>query len=198
LNTAMHTGGVLIDIPKGVIVDKPVFVYYIAVKEEDLFLIQPRNLIIAEDNSQVKLAEIFVSKGEQPSLTNIVTEIKAGSGAHVDYSKIQLEKEESYHVGYTKIQQEKDSRVDTHQLSLDGTFVRNDLHFYLNGRNCNSILNGLYLLGGKQFLDNHTRVDHAVPGCFSDELNKGVLNDDATGVFNGKGVVHMDAQQTNA
>ncbi len=198
LNTAIHTGGVLIDVPKGVVTDKPVFVYYVSLKEDDLYLIQPRNLIVVEDNSQVQLAEIFISKGDQPSLTNIVSEIKVGSGAHVDYSKIQLEKGQSYHVGFTKIYQERDSRVDTHQISLDGSFVRNDLQFYLNDRNCNSILNGLYILNGDQHLDNHTRVDHAMPECFSDQLYKGILDDQATGVFNGKVVVHQDAQQTNA
>lgn len=198
LNTALHSDGVLIDIPKGVVVDKPVFVYYVSLKEDDLFLIQPRNLIIAEDNSQVKLAEIFVSKGDQPSLTNIVSEIKAGAGAHVDYSKIQLEGEQSYHVGFTKFYQEKDSKVDTHLITLHGTFMRNDLQFYVNGKNCDSIMNGLYILNKEQFLDNHTRVDHAMPECFSDQLYKGILDDKATGVFNGKIMVHQDAQKINA
>ncbi len=198
LNTALHTGGVLIDIPKGVVVDKPVFVYYVSVKENDLYLIQPRNLIVAEDNSQVKLAEIFVGKGDKASLTNIVSEIKVGNGAHVDYSKLQLEKGESYHVGFTKIYQEENSKVDTHQISLDGSFVRNDLHFYHDGTNCDAILNGLFILNKKQFLDNHTRVDHASPDCFSDELYKGILDDTSTGVFNGKVVVHQDAQRINA
>ncbi len=198
LNTAMHTGGVLIDIPRNVVVDKPVFVYYIALKEDDLFLIQPRNLIIAEDNSQVQLAEIFVSKGNQPSLTNMVSEIKTGQGAQVDYSKIQLEGAQSYHIGFTKIYQEKDSKVDTHLISLNGTFMRNDLQFYVDGKNCESVMNGLYILNDEQFLDNHTRVDHAMPECFSDQLYKGILDDKSTGVFNGKIIVHQDAQKINA
>ncbi|HLR38526.1 MAG TPA: Fe-S cluster assembly protein SufD [Chitinophagaceae bacterium] len=198
LNTAMHSGGVLIDIPKGVVVDKPVFVYYISVTDEDLYLIQPRNLIIVEDNSQVKLVEVFVGKGAHPSLTNIVSEIKVGSGAHVDYSKLQLEEGDRYHVGYTKVYQEKDSKVETHQISLNGAFVRNDLHFYQDGKNCNSILNGLFILNDHQFLDNHTRVDHAKSQCFSDELYKGILDDQSTGVFNGKVVVHQDAQKINS
>lgn len=198
LNTALHAGGVLIDIPKGVVVDKPVFVYYIALKEADLYLIQPRNLVVAEAGSQVKLVEIFVDKGVQPSLTNVVTEIKAAAGAHVDYSKIQLETQQSYHVGFTRIEQEKDSQVDTHLISLNGTFIRNDLQFYLNGKNGNSVMNGLYILNEQQFLDNHTRIDHAMPECLSDQLYKGILNDKATGVFNGKIIVHQDAQKTNA
>lgn len=198
LNTALHTNGVLIDVPKNVVVDKPVLIFYVASTEDDLYLIQPRNLVIAEANSQVQFAEIFVSVGSQPSLTNVVTEIKVGEGAHLDYSRLQLEENQNFHVGFTGIEQQKDSRIDTHVISLDGAFVRNDLHFKLKGTNCSSILNGLYILKDQQFLDNHTRIDHAMPECFSDQLYKGILNDKATGVFNGKIIVHQDAQKTNA
>lgn len=198
LNTALHSGGVLIHIPKGVVVDKPVFVYYVAVTEDDLYLIQPRNLVVAEPNSQVQFAEIFVSKGPEPSLTNVVTEIKVGQGAHLDYSRLQLEENQNFHIGYTGIDQGLDSRIDTHVISLGGAFVRNDLHFRLKDKGCSCIMNGLYILKDEQFLDNHTRVDHAMPECFSDQLYKGIMDDKSTGVFNGKIIVHEDAQKTNA
>lgn len=198
LNTALHTDGVLIHIPAGAVVDKPVLVYYVALTEDDLYLIQPRNIVIAEKGSHVKLAEIFVSRGNEPSLTNIVTEIKVGEGANLDYSRLQLEGSRNFHVGFTGITQQRDSRIDTHVLSLGGAFVRNNLHFKLEGSGSSSIMNGLYLLKNEQFLDNHTRVDHAVPGCVSDQLYKGILKDKSTGVFNGKIIVHPDAQKTNA
>lgn len=198
LNTALHTDGVLIHIPKGVVVDKPVLIYYVAHTPDDLYLIQPRNIVVADDNSQVQLAEIFVSRGGEPALTNVVTEVKAGAGAYVDYSRIQLEESLHFHVGFAGIRQERDSRVDTHVLSLGGAFTRNNLHFSLQGQNCSSVMNGLYILDQDQFLDNHTRVDHAMPHCLSDQLYKGILDDQATAVFNGKIMVHKDAQKTNA
>lgn len=198
LNTALHTDGVLIHIPAGAVVDKPVMVYYVASTADDLFLIQPRNIIIAGKGSEVRLAEIFVSRGEEPSLTNVVTEIQVGEGAHMDYSRLQMEGSRNFHVGFTGITQQRDSRIDTHVLTLGGAFVRNNLHFKLEGKGCSSIMNGLYLLKGEQFLDNHTRVDHAMPECISDQLYKGILKDNSTGVFNGKIIVHQDAQKTNA
>jgi Fe-S cluster assembly protein SufD len=198
LNTALHSDGVLIHIPAGAVVDKPVLIYYVALTEDDLYLIQPRNIVIAERGSQAQLAEIFVSRGTEPSLTNVVTEIRAAEGAVVDYSRLQLESGRNFHVGYTGIVQKRDSRIDTHVLSLGGAFVRNNLHFRLEEPGCSSIMNGLYLLRGDQFLDNHTRVDHAAPNCVSDQLYKGILKDSSTGVFNGKIIVHPDAQKTNA
>lgn len=198
LNTALHTDGVLIHIPPGVVVDKPVMVYYVALTEDDLYLIQPRNIVVAGEHSQVRIAEVFLARGTEPSLTNVVTEIKVGGGAHLDYSRLQLEGNRNFNIGFTGITQEKDSRIDTHVLTLGGAFVRNNLHFQLEGSGCSSIMNGLYLLTDEQFLDNHTRVDHAMPGCISDQLYKGILKDKSTGVFNGKIIVHQDAQKTNA
>jgi Fe-S cluster assembly protein SufD len=68
----------------------------------------------------------------------------------------------------------------------------------MNGENCNSLLYGLYIPDGTQFVDNHSRVDHAKPNCFSDEKYKGILKDKSVAVFNGKIMVHEDAQKTNA
>lgn len=198
LNTALHTDGVLIHIQKNAEVDKPVLVYYVSLTDNDLYLIQPRNIVVTEPNSKVQFAEIFVSKGSEPSLTNVVTEITAGEGSYVDYSRIQMEENRNFHISYTGMAQQKDSRIDTHVLCLNGDFIRNDLHFTLQGSNCSSIMNGLYILSDGQFVDNHTRVDHAVPNCVSDQLYKGILNGKSTGVFNGKIIVHPDAQKTNA
>lgn len=198
LNTALHSDGILIHIPEGLVVDKPVMIYYVALTDNDLYFIQPRNIVVAEANSEVQFAEIFVGKGAEISLTNVVTEIRVGEGAHLDYSRLQLENDQNFHIGYTGITQQKNSRIDTHVISLGGGFVRNNLHFDLQGENCTSIMNGLYMLKDEQFLDNHTRVDHAVPHCLSDQLYKGILAGNSTGVFNGKIVVHQDAQKTNA
>jgi Fe-S cluster assembly protein SufD len=68
----------------------------------------------------------------------------------------------------------------------------------MNGEHSNSLLYGLYIADDKDFVDNHTRVDHAKPNCFSDEKYKGILKGHATAVFNGKIMVHVDAQKTNA
>jgi len=68
----------------------------------------------------------------------------------------------------------------------------------LNGENIESHLYGLYLAGGRQLVDNHTLVDHRKPHCQSNELYKGVMKDESTGIFNGKIYVREKAQKTNA
>ena len=76
--------------------------------------------------------------------------------------------------------------------------VRNNLNIEVNGENCTSNLNGAYLLKNRQHVDNHTIVDHKVPNCNSNEMYKGVIDDNSTAVFNGKVFVRKDAQKINA
>jgi Fe-S cluster assembly protein SufD len=59
-------------------------------------------------------------------------------------------------------------------------------------------MKGLFLASGKQQIDNHTFADHASPNCHSNELYKGIMDDDSNGVFSGKIMVRKDAQKTNA
>lgn len=198
LNTAMATDGAFIHLPANTTAGKPVFIVFIADSREGSPLIQPRNIIIAEENSEVQVVEMFVSAGDHPGLTNIVTEVSAARHARVDYTKLQLEGDHNAHVSTKQFVQYRESSVTTHVLSLNGGFIRNNLNFLLKEKNCNTLLNGLYLPNGKQFVDNHTVVDHAVPECISNQLYKGILNDSATGVFNGKVLVRKDAQKTNA
>ena len=56
----------------------------------------------------------------------------------------------------------------------------------------------LGLLKGNTVADNHTVVDHKKPNSFSNEIYKGIMDDHAKGVFNGKIFVRPDAQKTNA
>lgn len=198
LNTALHTDGAFISLEPGMSLDKPLFLYYVAQGEQEAYFVQPRNLIVLGDKAQARIIEVFVSAGEEPTFTNIVTEITVGAAAQLDYTKLQTESHQNYHIGTTQIRQGRDAKVDTHILSLDGAFIRNNLNFQMTDKNSTAILNGLYLLHNDQFLDNHTEVDHAVPGCLSDQLYKGIIDDKATGVFNGKILVRQDAQKTNA
>ncbi|MFN6082159.1 MAG: Fe-S cluster assembly protein SufD, partial [Bacteroidota bacterium] len=142
--------------------------------------------------------ESFFALGNHASFCNIVNELYVGENASLEHYKLQRLQGEHYQNNYTQVFQEGNTHINQVTLTLDGKFVRNNLHFYMNGENCNTLLYGLYLLDGNQFVDNHTRVEHAKPNCFSDEKYKGILKDKSTAVFNGKIMVHLDAQKTNA
>ncbi|MDH5610626.1 MAG: SufD family Fe-S cluster assembly protein, partial [Cyclobacteriaceae bacterium] len=76
--------------------------------------------------------------------------------------------------------------------------IRNNLDVRLNGENCETHMHGLYLINGKCHVDNHTSADHMKPNSYSNELYKGIVDENARAVFNGKIFVRPQAQQTNA
>lgn len=198
LNLALLSDGAFVYVPQGVQHSRPLVILNVADAVAEPVLMQPRNLIVVEKNAGVTLIEAYLSTGAHASFTNAVTETYAGESAQVEHYKVQNQTGESYQNNYTRVFQEANTNINHVTLTLDGTMVRNTLQFYMNGMFCNTLLYGLYVTDQKDFVDNHTRVDHAKPNCFSDEKYKGVLKDQSTAVFNGKILVHEDAQKTNA
>lgn len=198
MNTALLSDGAFIYVPSGKVLQHPVLITNIVDASELNVLNQPRNLIVVEKNASAKIIENYISTGSNASFTNVVNEIFVDENASLEHYRVQRCGGESYQNNYTQIFQNANTNINQVTLTLNGTLVRNNLHFFMNGENCNSLLYGLYVTEGKNHVDNHTRVDHAKPNCFSDEKYKGILKDKSTAVFNGKIMVHLDAQKTNA
>ena len=198
LNTAFAQEGVFIRIPDNKVVEEPVILRFITDTRRGNVAVQPRNLIVVGRNAEVKIAESYRTLGNGAGFTNVVTEVVMAAESRVEHYRIQNDSERTYHVGRTQVSQADNSHYYNATITLNGGFVRNDLNIVLNGQHCESFMYGLYMPNGKQHVDNHTLVDHAMPNCYSSELYKGILNDRGTGVFNGKIYVRPDAQKTNA
>jgi Fe-S cluster assembly protein SufD len=198
LNTAFAKDGAFIYIKKNAEVNEPVHILFISDGIEESYLSQPRNLFVAGEGASVKIVEDYYSLGEKHSFTNSVTEIYCDKNSNLERYKIQNDNDKAYHIGSTFVNQEQDSKFSDTTISWGGAIIRNNLNSFFNGTNTECHFYGLYLLNGKQHVDNHTLADHAMPNCYSNELYKGIINDKATGVFNGKIMVRHDAQKTNA
>lgn len=198
LNNALCLEGTFIHVPKSVAVDKPIQIIYLTNGvSEDVFL-QNRNIIIAEENSQVQLTERYQNTDSKSVFTNVVTEIFAHKDSIVDLYKIQNDQRNCSLIDNTWVNQDKQSTCTVDTFSFGSKFIRNNLSFTLNGSHAESNMRGVTLIGENQLVDHHTLVDHAVPNCLSNELYKGIFDDNAKGVFNGKVMVRPDAQKTNA
>ncbi len=154
---------------------------------------QPRRAVYDESGEAVQTG---LPSG--PIFTNAVTEIAAGAGSVVDYVRVQQESDNTTHIATVQTHQDADSRVGLHTFTVGGGLVRNNVNTILAGEGAEVALNGLYLVNGRQHVDNHTRIDHVAPHCTSTENYKGILDDRGHAVFNGRIVVHTDAQKTNA
>ena len=198
LNTAFSLEGAYINIPKSKVVEKPIEIIYFSTGNEAALMVQPRNLIIVGENAHVQIVERHQSLNSNPVLTNSVTEIFAQKRAIVDYYKVQNDVQSANLIDNTYIAQKQESRVAVHTFSFGGNITRNNLNFYHQGERIDSTLKGITIIGDKQHVDHYTLVQHATPNCESHQNYKTILNDSATGVFNGKIYVEKEAQKTDA
>lgn len=197
LNTAYAAEGAFINIPKSTVVAKPIEILYFTTGAVANF-IQPRNLIIVGENSHVQILERHQSLTDAPMFTNSVTEIFGQKRAIVDYYKLQNDQLTANLVDNTFISQKQESRVSVHTFSFGGNITRNNLNFYQQGERIDSTLKGITIIGDKQHVDHYTLVNHEQPNCESHQNYKGIFDDRATGVFNGKIYVDKIAQKTDA
>ena len=198
LNTAFSKEGAYIYIPRSKAPHKPIQIIHLATGQESASMLQPRNLIVAEENSELQIIERHQSLTSNEVLTNCVTEIFAGKDARVDYYKLQNDHENASLIDNTYISQERQSVVSVHTFSLGGKITRNNLNYYQKGEHIDSILNGVTILDKKQHVDHYTLVHHAEPNCESHQDYKGIFDGESTGVFNGKILVDKIAQKTDA
>ncbi|OGU67404.1 MAG: Fe-S cluster assembly protein SufD [Ignavibacteria bacterium RBG_16_36_9] len=198
LSTAYTEDGAFIYIPTGKIVEEPLHIIFITDSGNEKILIQPRNLFIAEKNSQVTIIEHYVGNEGEIYFTNSVTEIVAEENAVVDHIKLQEESKKAFHIARMEVDQERSSNFSSHLISTGAVLTRNEFNARFNNEGGECTLNGLYIIDGTQLFDAHTLMDHAKPHCNSHEHYKGILDDKSRGVFNGKIIVRQDAQKTNA
>jgi Fe-S cluster assembly protein SufD len=197
LNTAFARDGAFIYAKKNTIVEAPVFIFHIYDNASADAFTQSRNLIVVEENADITIIEDFQNNAGE-KFYNHVSEVFVGHNAEVNYSLLQLHNPNTTSVNYVEARLERDARYHITTVTLDGKLVRNNVNAYMDGENALATLNGLYIGKDANHIDNHILVDHRVPNCNSHQTYKGVLDNESTGVFNGKIFVQKDAQKTNA
>jgi Fe-S cluster assembly protein SufD len=198
LNTAFLRDGAYVAIPKGLVVESPIYVIYLSSGTESPVISHPRNLFVAGSNSQVRFVEIYLGEAEASYFTNPVTELVVEDGAVVEHYKVQAESNQAFHVSTLKTNQDRASALALHNYDLGGSLVRNHLTVTLDGEGGDAQLDGLYLVGGSRHVDNHTRIEHVKAHCDTRELYKGILTDSGRAVFHGRIVVSPGAQKTDS
>ncbi|MBK8444868.1 MAG: Fe-S cluster assembly protein SufD [Sphingobacteriales bacterium] len=197
LNTAFAQG-VWIQVPPHTSLQYPVYLLFLYDNPQAQQLRQSRCLVHIADHSEAVFYEEHRNLGTTALYTNQVTEIRAADHSTTEYVQIQNEASQAAYFGSTNTAIAADAVFKIFTLSLKGNWLRNDLNLHLTANNASCYLNGLYVADEKQFMDNHTFVNHIQPNCYSNEIYKGIATDKAKTVFNGKIKVHIDAQKTNA
>jgi Fe-S cluster assembly protein SufD len=198
LNTAFMQDGIAINIKKEISIDKPFFLLFVSSGENESNLNQPRILFESQANSKAVVVESFQSIQSDKDLGNVVAEFHLEENARVEHIKIQNQSESSYHISNLYAKLEKNSYLKTLDINLGGKITRTNLFTKLSGEGSECVLNGVYIGNGTQHIDNRTVIEHEKPHCLSTQTYKGIVGDNARGVFNGKIHVYQEAQKTNA
>ena len=193
-NTAWFTDGLFVSVNAKRILEKPIQVLHVATQQD--VLAATRTVIILDKMAEASIIETYVGY-DNAYLSSTVTEVFVGQNAHLTLYKMQCESEKAYHFGGIYVKQDRDAHFTHHNFAFGALLARSDIHTDLDhASECE--LNGLYLGVKRQHIDSHTRINHIKPHGISRELYKGVLDDRARGVFQGRVIVAKDAQQTDS
>lgn len=198
LNTAFLGDGAVLVMPPGRRLAEPIHLIYVSGAGGGQLVTHPRTLIFLGAGSEAKIVESYIGITRESYFCNAVTELIAEKDSVAEHCRVQREGEAAFHTGTFEAKLARGAHLTAHAVTLAGSLVRNDVHVSLDGEGAECVLNGLYLGSGRQHIDNSTVIEHVKPRASSFELYKGILNGAAHGVFNGKIVVHKDAQKSDA
>jgi Fe-S cluster assembly protein SufD len=193
-NAAMWKHGLLVVVPKGVVLEKPLYVR-IAVTGQTFW----RLVVVAEEGARASLIEEYASpQADTVAYSNAVTELFVEPNAKLEYVSLQNLSRETWHFASHHARVERDAELDWVSGGFGSKKGKTRIQNDLNGRGATSRVTGAYFADGEQHLDYDTFQEHIAPDCESDFAFKGALRDHATAVWRGMIRVEKDAQKTNA
>jgi Fe-S cluster assembly protein SufD len=196
LNSAQLEDGLLIHIPKDCEVDTPFYIVNLTQSEQPKTNMM-RLLIIAETGSKATIIEHEDAPLKHTSMVNTVIECFVNDNAQMTHSRLQLD-ESVTSICSHRVNQGYHSTYQQHQISLASKLKRNDLTVSLQGEYASTDIRGSFYGRHQQTIDNHTCMQHIAPNCSSNEVFRGLVDDQANAVFNGRIHIYPDAQKTLA
>lgn len=197
LNTAWFEDGALVEVAAGTRLEAPIEIEFLQ-SGEGSKLVMPRCLILMGRGSRASVRERYRSTGTGPYLTNALSELLLEQDSALVHLRIQEESDVGFHLGGLASRQEANSRLQQISIALGSRLSRFEISSLLEGEGADCALDGLYLAKGRQQVDHHTTIDHAVAHCTSRELYKGILAGQSRAVFHGRIQVRPHAQKTSA
>jgi Fe-S cluster assembly protein SufD len=197
LNIAYLSDGACLRVAKNTVVPEPVNLVFVNRGVENS-VAHTRNLLFLEQGSEVSITETYVGLGDNNYFTNTQSEIVLGENANLNHYKLQQEGGKGNHIAGLNAVQQAHSYLGCHNLSLGSLLMRQDITNVMAAEGSECLINGLMLGRDRQHMDLHTRIEHTKPHCTSREYFRGILDDRARGVVDGRVIVHPQAQKTDA
>ena len=200
LNDANINAGLFLNIPRNQRLKQPIHICYLTTpnSEKTGFTVNTRLLVNLETSAEATVIEHYIGDEEQNSFTNAVSEFRVGDNAKLIHYRLQLMTEGALHIGNAHIDLQRDANYEGFHLGLGTKLTRNDIVVNHNVGGSHSEMAGVYVPKNKQLIDFHTCIEHKAAHCTSNEVFRGIMNDQSKAVFNGRIQIHRDAQKTLA
>jgi Fe-S cluster assembly protein SufD len=196
-NAALWEHGLLVQVPKGVVLEQPLYVRI--ANSRDGGALFWRLLVVAEPESRFSVVEEYASaRPDLAGYSNAVSELFVGQGAKVEYVSLQNLSAETWHFASHRARVDRDAELDWVAGGFGSKKGKTRIQNDLAGSGATSRVTGAYFADGEQHLDYDTFQEHIAPNTTSDFAFKGALRDHATAVWRGMIKVEKDAQKTNA
>ena len=196
LNFSFLTEKVVLKIKPNVTINEPI--NFVNIISDDNCISNTQFNIDIYENSKLHIRQYFLgSSNSKDGFINHRNQVSLKSQSSLTIDKFQ-DLNQNFNFCNEFIDQEQESKFIMNTFSASGIILRNDVFNNVNGKNCHSELNGVFAPIEKQHFDNHTTINHFVADCKSFENYKGVIKESGVGVFNGKVIVHQDAQKIEA
>jgi Fe-S cluster assembly protein SufD len=196
-NAAAWKHGLLVQVPAGVEIARPLYVRVTGPAADAAHFW--RLLIVADEGARFSLIEEHVSASpETGGYSNAVAELFVGDGAKLEYVSIQNLSQQTWHFASHRARVERDAELDWVAGGFGSMKGKTRIENDLAGQGATSRVTGAYFADGTQHLDYDTLQKHLAPNTTSDFAFKGALRDKATSVWRGMIRVEADAQKTNA
>jgi Fe-S cluster assembly protein SufD len=196
-NAALWKHGLLVHVPAGVELERPLYVRVGNSTPGGAHFW--RLLVVAGKGSRFTLIEESASAAtDLESYSNAVSEIFVEEGAKLEFVSIQNLSRETWHFATHRATVARDAELDWVAGGFGSRKGKVTIENDLAGTGATSRVTGAYFADGEQHLDYDTLQSHLAPNTTSDFAFKGVLRDKATAVWRGMIKVAKDAQRTNA
>ena len=197
LNTMLAQDGLLVYVPKNIVVDRAIQVINILRSDVDM-MVNRRVLIVVEEGAEAKLLFCDHAADDRNFLATQVIEAYVGRNASLDLYCLEETHAKNVRVSNLYIDQQADSRLNHNVITLHNGVTRNRVDLSLSGEGAECVLNGCVIADKEQHVDNNTVIDHKVEHCTSSQLYKYVLDEKAKGAFAGRVLVRHGAQKTSS
>ena len=198
LNAAFVTDGAVVSVAEGAEIDQPLLIVNVRAGA-DAQSTAVRNVINVGAKAKATIVEMFVvaAGASANAQANTASEVTVGDGAEVVHVQCVADLGEATHLANWLVGLGTDTVYRVFQFTVGTRLARNGINVTYGGEGAKLDLSGAFLARGNEHIDSTLVVDHAVPKCESRELFKGVLANQARGVFQGKVIVRPDAQKTD-